>query len=446
MSAAMARRSGVWLPALLVLTVTGLHLAAIGNTPVADDHYFSKALQERSLIEYLQFRYQRWTGRLAIEAVLALLVAHGLAWKLLNSAMLILFCHSAGRLGLRGAGREMMPGAPALLAFALFLLMAPAVLYESAWWRTGAINYLWPAATGLYSLLALTDRNRNTPLRRLACLLSAGFASQQEQFALLLLPVATWLMLTDRDARPRDRAWDLAQWLFMLANAALLFWAPGSRNRYFAEIGTHFPDYGSLDLFDRAAIGVELMHAGMVDPANLLAVVAAALALVLLVRWPTGALVKATLMLPLAYVLVLALAQTVLPDPHALRGYFAPPPMGGAAASSLRTYAMHAWLATVSVGLALACSLALARTPLDLLRNVAVFALGLGLVFVLGHSPTAYASGSRIHFVAQVVLLVATLGLLGALRERFGARAWWLAVSLIAVLALSRILGLLGVG
>jgi len=442
---ALARRSGLWLLAALAVAVLGLHLTAIGNTLVADDHYFSQVLEERSLIEYLRFRYERWTGRLAIEAVLALLVAHGPAWKLLNSAMLVLLCHAAGRLALRDSP-YFAPGVPALLAFALFLLLAPGVVYESAWWRTGAINYLWPAATGLYSLLAFTDRERNTLPRRMACLLAAGFASQHEQFALVLLPTATWLALAMRGPHRSERRWDLAQWLFMLINAALLFLAPGSRNRYVAEIGTHFPDFHALDVLDRAAIGLELVHGGMVDPANLLSVMAAALALVLLARSPIGVLLKAALALPLSYILLLVLAQILLPDAYRLSAYFAPPPMGGAAASSLRNYAMHAWLATVSVGLAIACSLAVAHTPLELLRNLAAFALGLGAVFVLGYSPTAYASGNRIHFVAQVVLLVWTLGLLGVWRERLGRRACWLALAVIALLAMGRLLQLLDLG
>lgn len=445
MKAALARHPGAWPLALLALVVVGLHLAAIGATLVADDHYFSNVLQERSLLEYLRFRYERWTGRLAIEAVLALLVAHGLTWKLLNSAMLVLLCHAAGRLALRDQA-GFAPGTPALLAFALFLLMAPAVVYESAWWRTGSINYLWPAATGVYSLLAFTDRARNTPTRRIACMLAAGFACQQEQFALVLLPVATWLSLASPRSERGERGWDLAQLLFMLASAVLLFAAPGSRNRYVAEIGTHFPDFIALDALDRAAIGVELVHAGMVEPTNLLAAMAATLSLVLLLRSGIGALLKAAFALPLAYVLVLALVQMLLPDPEALRPYFSPPPMGGAAASSLRNYVMHAWLATASVALAVACSLALARTPVEVMCNIAAFALGMGAVFVLGYSPTAYASGSRIQFVTQVVVLLATLRLHGVLRERLGARASMIALAVVALLAFRRMLQLLGMG
>jgi len=445
MNGALGRHSGAWLLVLLALMVVGLHVAAIGNTLVADDHYFSNVLRERSLVEYLQFRYERWTGRLAIEAVLAVVVSHGLAWKLLNSAMLVLFCHAAGRLALRGRA-GFAPGTPAQLAFALFLLMAPGVVYESAWWRTGSINYLWPAATGVYSLLAFGDRARNTPLRRVACLLAAGFACQQEQFALVLLPVATWMALATRRSDRGERGWDLAHLLFMLANAVLLFAAPGSRNRYVAEIGTHFPDFIVLDALDRAAIGVELVHAGMVEPTNLLAAVAATLSLVLLLRSGIGVVLKSAFALPVAYVLVLALAQMLLPDPEGLHPYFSPPPMGGAAASSLRNYVMHAWLATASVALAVACSLAIARTPVEVLRNCAAFALGLGAVFVLGYSPTAYASGSRIQFIAQVVLLLATLRLHGVLRERLGARASMIALTVVGLLALRRLLQLLGAG
>ena len=428
--------------ALVVAAIACLHAFAIGNDAIADDTYFAAALQQRSLGDYLAFRYQQWSGRLAIEALLVLVVGHVALWKVLNAAVLLWFCHSAGRIAF--AGERTTPAVATALALCLFLSMPPDVLFEAAWWRTGSINYLWPTAAGLYGLLAFVDRERNTPWRRLACLLASGFAMHNEQLAFVLLPATAWLLWREARGGACTR-WDVAHGAFMAANAALVFLAPGSQRRFIAETGLRFPDFGALDAFDKAAIGLELLHGGTVGPTNLLFAIAAALAIAFVVRSPAGRIAKTVLVVALAFVVAMPVLVALFPSMQAaMQAYYDPPATGGLHASSSRIYAMHAWLAFMAASLVVACALAFRASRERMLAAAGVLALGFGTMFALGFSPTAYASGVRTLFVGQAAMLLVVMCMWRRLDAGFGRRAQLAVLAAIIAVAFYRFLGLVG--
>lgn len=80
-------------------------------TGTNDDSWFATQLDDYNLIDFLTYRYQRWTSRLSIEAVLV------------------------------------------ILALSLFLL--PINQLCSAGWISTTINYLWVITIGIYTLIPL---------------------------------------------------------------------------------------------------------------------------------------------------------------------------------------------------------------------------------------------------------------------------------------------------
>src|SRR3546814_19447957 len=115
MTGYLARHQGrVWLM-LAISAIATLHIVAFGNAFVADDGWFSKALNERTLWEFMAWRSEQWSGRLPIAEVLVLLVNPLWIWKLFHSMMWILLCYSAGRLALAFTGQS--PATTTPLAF-----------------------------------------------------------------------------------------------------------------------------------------------------------------------------------------------------------------------------------------------------------------------------------------------------------------------------------------
>lgn len=426
---------------LVILSIFVLHALAFGNAQIADDTYFASALNGRSLAEFAAFRYLHWSGRVPIEMALVLIVGHPWLWKLMNGLMLLLLCYSAGRVSL--AGTRTSIAASTSLAFALFMLITPAILSESAWWMTGSLNYLWPVALGMYGLIPFVDTKNHGRITRLGFLLASGLAMYNEQVALVLLP-ASLALLGPRLARRQWCRWNLAQVGFMAANAMVVFGAPGSYRRYLSEQALRFPDFATLDVLDKMAVGFGLVFRSAVDPHNLLMAALMTFAAALLLRSPVGRVAKvvmfgALVLLAINYVLSLP----GWPERAALQGFYALPVPGGASASSSRAYALSAWFAFTIACVVVAATVAFWRSHRECAAIFLTLLLGLASLGAMGFSPTAYASGMRVHFVCQVAFLLATARMMSLLESEFGPRVAKAAFALVAVAAGYRVLQLL---
>src|SRR3546814_3833272 len=77
-----------------------------------------------------------------------------------------------------------------------------------------------------------------------------SLAMYNEQVAIALLP-ASFVFLGIKVAQRRCAGWDIAQAAFMVANAIVVFTAPGSQQRFLSEQALRFPDFSLLDVFDK---------------------------------------------------------------------------------------------------------------------------------------------------------------------------------------------------
>lgn len=430
-------RDRAWL-VLAVLAILLLHIYAFGNTFAADDAWFSRALEQRSLWEFMAWRYDQWSGRLPIEAALVLLVNHAWAWKLINGLMWLLFCYSAGKIAL--AGRS--AASSTALAFVALMLISPRTLYAATWWITGSVNYLWPTALGLYGMLAYVDPDGRGNLSRLGCLLAAGLAMYNEQVAFVLLPAAL-VSLSFRIARRKLGRWDVAQLAFMVANAATVLAAPGSRHRYLSEQALRFPDFAMLDVFDKVAIGLGLVFRSVVDPGNLMIAAMVIVVAGLLLRAPVDKAGKLMVFTALGFLAIgYVLAFPGLPRVSALR-FYTLPPIDGESAAFLNVYVLSAWSAFVVACVVAAAVAASWRSLGESLGVFTTLVLGMGSLGALGFSPTAYASGDRIAFVCQVAFLLVVLRLTVAVEREYGPFAVRAGIGVAAITAGYRVMRLL---
>lgn len=420
--------------------IVALHVFALGHRFVADDAWFAGILDRQPLGEFLAFRYTHWSGRIPIEATLVLVINHPWVWRLINAAMLLLFCHSAGRLALASTGKS--AATTTSLAFALLMLVSPNMLYTAAWWMTGSVNYLWPAALGLYGMLAFAEPRDRGPLARFACLLASGLAMYNEQVALVLLPAAL-LVLGTLVAQRRWQRWDVAQVAFMLVNAAVVFGAPGSHRRYLAEQALRFPDFSMLGVSDKLAMGFGLVSESILDPHNLLVAAVVLMASALLVRAPIGKASKSLIFVVLGVLLLGHAAGALGAENGGAQGLYFLQHLDGAAASSSRAYALSAWSAFSVACVVTAAVVASWHALREWKAVLATLLLGLASVGAIGFSPTVYASGDRIHLVCQAALLLVALRLVAALEHEFGARTAKASIAIVAVVAAYRVLRLL---
>ncbi len=154
------------------------------STNVGDDMVYFKTLLDgnSSLGEILAHRYETWSSRMVIEAVLIPLVHCPLLWKILDivifTSLPVLLC---GLLGVTGRGRWFVTG---------LVLLYPFADMASAGWIATTTNYLWPLWGVLVIGMVLKQFRcgRKVPVWEVAAaLLACAYAGSQEQAAVLLL-------------------------------------------------------------------------------------------------------------------------------------------------------------------------------------------------------------------------------------------------------------------
>lgn len=435
MSAAAGVRWSRWGLAWLLACVLALHVLGINWKPVADDSYFAAVLSTQSWSGFLHWRYLHWTGRLPIEGAMILIVHHPVLWRACNAALLLLCAVALGRLARIGTTMTRLQAA--VLAFAFYMLLTPQAVYEATFWLTGAMNYLWPMALGLWSLVAVAERSDRRGLWA-GCLVAGVLACSGDQVALALLPAMAVLVVRMRLAAGRWQAWPLAQLLLTALAAALVLGAPGSRERYLAEQGLRFPDYAWKDGFDKLRIGLGLIERALLDPRNYLVCLLSALGLLAVWKLPAARWLKAVLLLVLAVMLVQPLLL-VHGAPFAPLGWVLPERLWGAAAWSWRAYALAAYAAFSVACLVCACTLAFWRRPPEALAMLGIMLLGLASLGMLGFSPTAYVSSARIQFVCLLAFALVGLRLLWRLDQDGGPRLRALAIGVLVLGASVRV-------
>ncbi|SEK57137.1 hypothetical protein SAMN05428989_0372 [Pseudoxanthomonas sp. GM95] len=437
----MKRLMSPWSLAGLGWVLAGIaciHLFGISDAPVADDAYFAKMLSQYSLGDYLIHRYHTWTGRLPIEGLLVVLVHHTWIWRACNAVLMALLIVATARLA--RVGTALSQGGAMALVFALFMLITPQIQFESSRWLTGSLNYLWPAALGLWSLVPLVEGKAYGWPQRLGFCLAASLAAYCDQLALALVPLALGLLIW-RARQGRATRWDIAQALLLVANAAFALSAPGNAQRFHEEQGMRFPNFADLDVLEKLRIGLGLIARAFSDPYNYLVELLGVLVLVLLWRAPLSRWLKGVL----GAVLVVSLAQVALVltplSGHALRAWL-PMRLDGDVVFFAGNYAVTAWT-LFSVGcLMIACACCFWRSTSEALRMLGVLLLGLASLGMMGFSPTAYLSSMRIAFLCAMALVIVGTRLFARLPQVYGPGMSRALVAVTLLLASWRIVAL----
>lgn len=380
--------------------------------------------------------YQVWSGRIALNYLLFSAIVTSWAWKLAMVASLLLLAFSMGRLG---AGKAMPWISASALALALLLLLTDRrVQFDGMWWVTGSFNYLVPVALGLFAVSVLLNAQEAGPLERACGLLAAAIAAYQEQMAVSLsvaalgmLAFQVWQRSTRTEARAAPAGNTHFAKLFafiVILNTAFQLLAPGNQFRFDKETETWFPEFADLSVGYKLFLGVERLAA------HLVALETRAFHALLLVAgvmawqrrrawgWPAWS----------ALAILAAHACFTLVRRSSLGEYF---PYPAQVIPHIHNGLDISWFAMVwvllAMGVMLGIRLAMAASLRERLLAALPWAVAAGSVVMVGLSPTVYASGWRVLYVADVMLVIALLDMLrkaGWLSGRLGTVLTGLAI------------------
>lgn len=441
----------------LIYLMTALCImAGLEFRTTGDDVWFPQVASSFSWpTEWVSHRYLSWSGRIPIEALLPFFLSQNIwLWRLINTGAFLLLVAALYRHG--SIYRSEYRAGLHFWLYWFFVLISiflvnRYVLEQGMLWATGSINYLWPSACLLVALVPFTriaGGERAVKPVEIACsALALCYASFHEQTAIVLV---CFMMITQilyfykaREINPAC----LFLSLMAIINSVLLFAAPGNAIRYVKEIERFYPDFDTLTITEKLYEGLNytILNHWLYDSYKPFLIII--LLTLYLVTWSGHTRwVRYLAAVPLFYLVICLLAARVFGDSYG-------------ALLNLNIYETQGSLSIMAGTLDYAISplpiatgvLVLLLPPLmwfhlkDPIRRVLlVLFYGASLCSSLAMSfvPTVYASGYRIFFLSDMLMVMVGLMLLDMVLDSMKTMPKWFTLCYVvfAAMALTEIL------
>lgn len=229
--------------------------------PDGDDQYFINLLSSNDVWGILKARYLTWSGRLGVEFALLHTIKFSYFWIIAIPACIFITCYSMVVI----TCEKVNVGIALILAVFLFTLMKSTVIDDAVLWVTGFYNYLLPAALAMLTLAICLKPDRYIGIAKIVPLMAPFIYSYSEQIALATILALLVIFVFRKECH---KSLCLMSLIVTIVNFMVCYLSPGSAERAQTEAWFAFPDYLTLNIFQKAALGVYLLHTHLSDVTN----------------------------------------------------------------------------------------------------------------------------------------------------------------------------------
>ncbi len=354
-----------------------------------DDKWFSVVLSETnsSLSDYLVMRWNTWTSRIVIEAIMVpLTMLNGVIWKFLNVLIWVNIVIMIVKIF------EIENDEDCYLLCLILLLFYPIMHMSSAGWIATSLNYSWPLSIGLYILYyvkRIVEKKNISVVGYILAIIGSFFAFNQEQMCAIATVI---LLLSIIKAFFEKAKWIsiIPFFLISIMNLFAVVIAPGNALRKEIEIANWMPEYSNYNLLEKLYLGFQNMMNHFCCTPNIILGIFVATIFVIYIKKNKSIASYIIGYFPILYLTIFI----VFPDNNPITTVFS-------GLNSIETIKSISGVVNFILAVAfVVCLLLQCISIFDDIEKKIIIVLILGAGFcssiVLGFSPTLYASGERI--------------------------------------------------
>jgi len=369
-----------------------------------DDAFFDSYAHSMNLVDYLQWRYVTWTGRLGAESVVFGTFTLGIwFWRFVNAIMVAalpacLYHILKPENKLTGFSAIRLP----LILVIGYLLMDIMTFGHAAIWVNGSIFYTWAIVAALIILIPFfkyLKGQKYSPKHLIYSIPLSLFAVtsiEQIGFSVICIWVAgLCYKLYRKECVPKAIWIELAVFIFAFA---ILYFAPGNASRIATETENWYPQFAALSIAEHSFITLQWMLSSFANEGK-------ALFILLWLASILSAPKKLKSSIPAALFIIAALlpfAKIELFSDiglNAIDPAIRPETFPSISGMSLCNWVAFTWwsIATVFTGILL--------WNHGKAKLFTLFILAIATEALMYFSPTIYASGERVFYIADWILL-----------------------------------------
>lgn len=378
-----------------------------------DDAFYIQAITGVPVFSFVSQRYLEWTSRVLIEATLGIIFRFSkYIWIFGNVIMVTLIGYSISKLFVKKDMKKEMN-----MMVLWLVILYPFERMSSAGWAATTVNYIWPMALGLFSMISIKmawDKKKINIFQGILFSLATIYACNQEQCCAILL--ATYLMftviLTVRDKK-KVSPFVYLQTIIAILSIIFILTTPGNALRKQDEIVAYFPEFSSIGLIDKLAMGVTSTMGELLVNYSVTFAIFSFMILAYIWNNYKDRLIRGISAIPLTATLALSyfssFTEHTFPAVKWLRENFVKEQriINSEHYTYLGNYA-ELIISLIVIFSVIICLLLIFK---KLKNNLGIYIFGAGLVsrLIMGFSPTIFVSTNRTFVMMEFACLICTL-------------------------------------
>ncbi len=240
----------IYLLSVLFVSMIIVHIVYNVRGMYGDDATFYRFFPEQhdSLVDYLVFRYNNWTSRMSVEAIMFLLINNRVLFSILDSLMYVLLAYSFYRFFDKKS----------ITLSVVVTCLLPYYHYVSVGLYAGSVNYTWPIAFLMFGLIFIKKIVNNQKLNAFEVILlffSFVFVSFVEICAVLMFVFMVIALVYHYIKNKKISPIIIISALIAILGIVFMLLSPGNSNRANQEI-RYFPEYANYNIVQKLTYGL----------------------------------------------------------------------------------------------------------------------------------------------------------------------------------------------
>ena len=379
----------------------------------SDDIWFSKQLSEQSLFKFLDFRYHNWSSRIVIEAVLVLITRTNInIWRVLDTFAYTISAYCIIKFANNKNNKNII-----FLGIPL-VLMYPYEEMSSAGWVATTLNYSWCFAAGMLSFLPIVNKSRNEKTSvfiYIISILGLLYATNQEQSCALIFGFNSLYLLNTIIKKEKINKYNIIALLISTLALVFILTCPGNSSRNSIEMAQWYPEFKKFGLLQKSYFGIITTLGILLNNKIILTIFYIILSISMSLKTDKK-IFKYFAYINIIFILSITLLRPILlniyPRIEVVLDLFM--------YQGIPNIRDKNTLITIALGLYILISICLMLFITYGKKNLfplILFIAGFMSRFIIGFSPTIFASGFRTALYLYLIIIMLTLMLISKLYE-----------------------------
>jgi hypothetical protein len=378
-----------------------------------DDAFYIESITGVPVLSFVSSRYKAWTSRVLIEATLGFIFRFSkYIWTFGTIICMTLIGYSIAKIFVKKENKK------DLIMMVLWLvLLYPIERMSSAGWAATTVNYIWPLALGLFSLISLRkawDKEKIKPIIGIFYALATAYACNQEQVCVVLLVtyILFTIILTVRDKK-KVSPFMYLQSIIAIASLIFILTTPGNSIRQEEEIITYFPEFYGMSVIEKLALGITSTMGEMLAKYSITFTIFSLMILIYIWNNYKDRLIRGISAIPFTASIVLSYGSSITENVSVAVAWARSNFKKSEVLLKPSTYTYIGSYVELIISLAVIVSIFICLFLIfkKLKNNIAFYIFGCGLVtrLIMGFSPTIFVSENRTCIFLEFACLICTL-------------------------------------